>query len=97
MSYLTRGRGDARVLAQEMAASSKGARLGQWMLKHEEGLKLRPDLHAPERRKGASIAQEPGQPNLPPRKTRSLPRASPMEKQNRKPHSRSRVRTQSYA
>ncbi|KAF4557211.1 DUF6861 domain-containing protein, partial [Pseudomonas sp. CES] len=33
VSYLTRGRGDARVLAQEMAASRKGARLGQWMLK----------------------------------------------------------------
>ncbi|BBH44363.1 hypothetical protein KU43P_08400 [Pseudomonas sp. KU43P] len=44
VSYLTRGRGDARVLAQEMAASSKGARLGQWMLKHEEELKKRPDL-----------------------------------------------------
>jgi hypothetical protein len=53
VSYLTRGRGDARVLAQEMAASSKGARLGQWMLKHEEGLKKRPDLQVPERRKGA--------------------------------------------
>ncbi|UTL79769.1 DUF6861 domain-containing protein [Pseudomonas putida] len=53
VSYLTRGRGDARVLAQEMAASSKGGRLGQWMLKHEEGLKKRPDLQLPERRKGA--------------------------------------------
>ncbi|EKT4465860.1 hypothetical protein QEL93_001233 [Pseudomonas putida] len=68
VSYLTRGRGDARVLAQEMAASRKGARLGQWMLKHEEGLKQRPDLHVPERRKGIPITQEPGQPNLPPRK-----------------------------
>lgn len=37
--YLTRRRGNAGVLAQEMATSPKGARLGQWMLKHEEGLK----------------------------------------------------------
>ena len=58
VSYLTRGRGDARVLAQEMAASSKGARLGQWMLKHEERLKKRPDLQVPERRKGAFDDQQ---------------------------------------
>ena len=63
VSYLTRGRGDARVLAQEMAASSKGARLGQWMLKHEEGLKKRPDLQVPERRKGAGNEPQPVQPN----------------------------------
>ena len=65
VSYLTRGRGDARVLAQEMAASSKGARLGQWMLKHEEGLKKRPDLQVPERRKGAMDDVQPAQPNRP--------------------------------
>lgn len=65
VSYLTRGRGDARVLAQEMAASSKGARLGQWMLKHEEGLKKRPDLQVPERRKGAMDDAQPQQPNRP--------------------------------
>ncbi|EGH68007.1 hypothetical protein PSYAC_24503 [Pseudomonas syringae pv. actinidiae str. M302091] len=34
--YLTRGRGDARILAQDMQVSAKGARLGQWMLKHED-------------------------------------------------------------
>ncbi|MGF6395573.1 DUF6861 domain-containing protein [Pseudomonas plecoglossicida] len=65
VSYLTRGRGDARVLAQEMAASSKGARLGQWMLKHEEGLKKRPDLQVPERRKGAFNDQQPVQAGRP--------------------------------
>ncbi|WP_331462074.1 hypothetical protein [Pseudomonas sp. CDFA 610] len=27
------------MLASEMQASSKGARLGQWMLKHEDALK----------------------------------------------------------
>lgn len=65
VSYLTRGRGDARVLAQEMAASRKGARLGQWMLKHEEGLKKRPDLQVPERRKGAAGDPQPVRPNQP--------------------------------
>ncbi|EMR44966.1 DUF6861 domain-containing protein [Pseudomonas putida] len=63
VSYLTRGRGDARVLAQEMAASRKGARLRQWMLQHEEGLKKRPDLQVPERRKGAMDDPQPVQPN----------------------------------
>ncbi|WDY57246.1 DUF6861 domain-containing protein [Pseudomonas sp. PSKL.D1] len=62
VAYLTRGRGDARVLAQEMAASSKGARLGQWMLKHEEGLKQRPDLQRPERRTGAMEEPQPNRP-----------------------------------
>ncbi|WDY56099.1 DUF6861 domain-containing protein [Pseudomonas sp. PSKL.D1] len=62
VAYLTRGRGDARVLAQEMAASSKGARLGQWMLKHEEGLKQRPDLQRPERRTGAMDEPQPNRP-----------------------------------
>ncbi|MFV3339421.1 DUF6861 domain-containing protein [Pseudomonas sp. NY15349] len=65
VSYLTRGRGDARMLAQEMAASRKGVRLGQWMLKHEEGLKKRPDLQVPERRKGAANEPQPVQPNRP--------------------------------
>lgn len=65
VSYLTRGRGDARVLAQEMAASRKGARLGQWMLKHEEGLKKRPDLQVAERRKGAVGEPQPMQPDRP--------------------------------
>ncbi|QHF05529.1 hypothetical protein N015_25210 [Pseudomonas asturiensis] len=48
VAYLTRGRGNASVLASEMQGSSKGARLGQWMLKHEEALKKRPDLQRPE-------------------------------------------------
>ncbi|MDZ3993040.1 DUF6861 domain-containing protein [Pseudomonas sp. Teo4] len=65
VAYLTRGRGDARVLAQEMAASNKGARLGQWMLKHEEGLKTRPDLQVPERRNGGLGDRDSGQPNRP--------------------------------
>ncbi|HEN8799629.1 TPA: hypothetical protein U8251_002205 [Pseudomonas putida] len=65
VSYLTRGHGDARVLAQEMAASRKGARLGQWMLKHEEGLKQRPDLQVPERRKGAVIESQSIPPQRP--------------------------------
>ncbi|KYC23824.1 DUF6861 domain-containing protein [Pseudomonas sp. ABFPK] len=65
VSYLTRGRGDARVLAQEMTASRKGARLGQWMLKHEEGLKKRPDLQVPERRKGAVGEPQPVRPHQP--------------------------------
>jgi len=65
VSYLTRGRGDARALAQEMAASNKGARLGQWMLKHEEGLKKRPDLQVPERRRGAVDDPPPAPANRP--------------------------------
>jgi predicted house-cleaning noncanonical NTP pyrophosphatase (MazG superfamily) len=50
------------VLAQEMAASKKGARIGQWMLKHEEALKKRPDLQVPERRKGAVGDAQPNRP-----------------------------------
>ncbi|BDM21802.1 polymorphic toxin type 15 domain-containing protein [Pseudomonas sp. LRP2-20] len=65
VSYLTRGGGNAGVLAQEMAASKKGARIGQWMLKHEEALKKRPDLQVPERRKGAMSEPQPAQPNRP--------------------------------
>lgn len=48
VEYLTRGRGNANMLAQEMKASSKGAHLGEWMLKQEDGLKKRPDLQAPD-------------------------------------------------
>ena len=77
VSYLTRGRGDARVLAQEIAASSKGARLGQWMLKHEEGLKKRPDLQVPERRKGAVDDAQPVQPNRPSGKDKEPSKAKP--------------------
>ena len=65
VSYLTRGGGNAGGLAQEMAPSKKGARIGQWMLKHEEALKKRPDLQVPERRKGAMSEPQPTQPNRP--------------------------------
>ncbi|NWC83556.1 hypothetical protein HX798_25180 [Pseudomonas putida] len=77
VSYLTRGRGDARVLAQEMAASSKGGRLGQWMLKHEEGLKNRPDLQVPERRKGALDHPQPAQANRPAGKDKESSQGKP--------------------
>ncbi|RMV55097.1 hypothetical protein ALP08_04871, partial [Pseudomonas syringae pv. pisi] len=33
VAYLTRGRGNARMLASEMRGSQRGAKLGQWMLK----------------------------------------------------------------
>lgn len=59
VAYLTRGRGNASVLAQEMRGSAKGARLAQWMLKHEEALKKRPDLQTAEPRRGALRPQEP--------------------------------------
>ncbi|EGH48136.1 hypothetical protein PSYPI_39959, partial [Pseudomonas syringae pv. pisi str. 1704B] len=42
VQYITRGRGNARALANEMRASAKGERLGQWMLEHEDDLKKRP-------------------------------------------------------
>jgi hypothetical protein len=35
-------------LLQEMGASPKGANIGQWMLKHEDALKSRPDLQKAE-------------------------------------------------
>jgi hypothetical protein len=44
VEYLTRGRGDMALLAGQMRASRKGARLAQWMVKHEDGLKKHPDL-----------------------------------------------------
>lgn len=59
VAYITRGRGNANVLAQEMRASPNGARLGEWMLKHEEALKKRPDLQTAEPRRGAFGPQEP--------------------------------------
>lgn len=62
VAYLIRGRGNAHILAQEMQASPKGARLGQWMLKHEDALKKRPDLQPPTPRKGAIGPQEPASP-----------------------------------
>ncbi|WP_024679772.1 ParB/RepB/Spo0J family partition protein [Pseudomonas syringae] len=59
VQYITRGRGNARALANEMRASAKGERLGQWMLEHEDELKKRPDLQRPEPRRGALDTQEP--------------------------------------
>ncbi|RRV04167.1 hypothetical protein EGJ27_23110 [Pseudomonas sp. v388] len=59
IAYLTRGRGNAGALAQEMRTSPKGARLGEWMLKHEESLKQRPDLQRPERIKNPFAPPEP--------------------------------------
>lgn len=58
VAYLTRGRGNARVLATEMRGSERGAKLGQWMLKHEEALKKHPDLQTAEPRRGAVGPQE---------------------------------------
>ena len=62
VAYITRGRGNANVLAQEMRASPKGAQLAQWMLKHEDALKKRPDLQTAGPRKGAVGTQEPAPP-----------------------------------
>jgi len=53
VAYLTRGRGDARVLAHDMQTSKKGARLGQWMVNHEDKLKSRSNLHSSEPIKSA--------------------------------------------
>jgi hypothetical protein len=58
VEYLTRGRGDAGRLAQEMRASPKGARIGQWMIQHEAALKGRPDLQKTEAHKGPMGGQE---------------------------------------
>lgn len=77
VSYLTRGGGNAGVLAQEMAASKKGARIGQWMLKHEEALKKRPDLQVPERRKGAAGEPQPAQPDRPAGKDKEPSKGKP--------------------
>jgi hypothetical protein len=59
VEYLTRGRGDMALLAGQMRASRKGARLAQWMVKHEERLKARPDLQPAGARTGSSLTPEP--------------------------------------
>ena len=59
VEYLTRGRGNMALLAGQMRASTKGARLAQWKLKHEEGLKGRPDLQPAGARTGSSLTPEP--------------------------------------
>ncbi|MEX5683921.1 MULTISPECIES: DUF6861 domain-containing protein [Pseudomonas] len=78
VAYITRGRGNAHVLAQEMRASPKGARLAEWMLKHEDALKKRPDLQTSAPRKGALGKQEPGPPaHRPSGKEKDAPRDKP--------------------
>ncbi|WP_130908423.1 DUF6861 domain-containing protein [Pseudomonas sp. Sample_16] len=78
VAYITRGRGNAGVLAQEMRASPKGARLGEWMLKHEDALKKRPDLQTSAPHRGALSHQDPAPPaNHPPNKDKNPPRDKP--------------------
>ncbi|WP_338921192.1 polymorphic toxin type 15 domain-containing protein [Pseudomonas silesiensis] len=78
VAYITRGRGNANILAQEMRASPKGARLGAWMLKHEDALKKRPDLQTSAPRKGALGPQEPEPPaHRPSGKEKDTPRDKP--------------------
>ncbi|UFI44597.1 DUF6861 domain-containing protein [Pseudomonas savastanoi] len=76
VAYLTRGRGNASVLATEMRTSERGAKLGQWMLKHEEALKKHPDLQTAEPRRGALGPQEPT-PNRPSGKDKEPPKGKP--------------------
>ena len=59
VSYLTRGRGDAHALVQQMQASAKGKRLGAWILKHEEALKSRPELQTAKSQTGSYVPQQP--------------------------------------
>ncbi|MBI6574484.1 hypothetical protein YA0001_23230 [Pseudomonas viridiflava] len=80
VAYLTRGRGNARVLATEMRGSERGAKLGQWMLKHEEALKKHPDLQTAEPRRGALGPQEP-----PPNSTSGKDKEPPKGKPNTMP------------
>jgi hypothetical protein len=85
VAHITRGRGNASVLAQEMRASPKGARLGAWMLKHEDALKNRADLQTSGPSKGALGHQEPSPPgNRPSGKekdgARDKPNAMPLHK-----------------
>jgi len=68
---------EREALNQQMAASPKGARIGQWMLKHEEALKQRLDLQVPERRKGAAKEPQPMQPNRPEGKDKEPPTGKP--------------------
>jgi hypothetical protein len=78
VEYLTRGRGDANVLAQQMRSSRKGARLGAWMLKHEDALKKRPDLSASVPNRGTLGPQPPSHhPKHPPGKDTAPPKPTP--------------------
>ncbi|MBP2288574.1 hypothetical protein J3A99_003708 [Pseudomonas sp. BP7] len=51
--------------------------MGQWILQHEEGLKKRPDLQVPERRKGAMDDPQPVQPNRQAGKDKEHPTGKP--------------------
>ncbi|GAB0063245.1 polymorphic toxin type 15 domain-containing protein [Pseudomonas syringae] len=73
VAYLTRGRGSASVLANEMQASKKGAKLGQWMLQHEDALTRHPDLQHAGPRKSALDKQEPPPPPPPPNRRADEP------------------------
>ncbi|MEE4685396.1 hypothetical protein V2K59_11170 [Pseudomonas alliivorans] len=64
VAYLTRGRGNATVLAQEMRGSPKGARLGQWMLEHEDALRKRPEFQGRNSGKGTFEDQKPYSPSI---------------------------------
>lgn len=63
VAYLTRGRGEATLLASQMSNSHRGGRLAQWMLKHEERLKQHPDLQPREPRKGVLGTPEQSTPS----------------------------------
>ncbi|RAU43067.1 DUF6861 domain-containing protein, partial [Pseudomonas sp. RIT409] len=58
VDYLTRGRGGIGQLANEMHSTRQGKRLAQWMIKHEETLKKRPDLHSAQSTRGSFGSQE---------------------------------------
>jgi hypothetical protein len=77
VAYLTRGRGNSSVLAQQMQASTKGARLGQWMVKHEDALKKRRDLQTAEPRRGVFGPRDPGQPPKQPTKDHETSKGKP--------------------
>jgi hypothetical protein len=85
VAYLTRGRGNLGALASEMRGSERGARLAQWMVKHEDALKQHPDLKAPEPRRGVLSPEgsEPP-PNRPPGKDKGpdkgVPNKMPLHK-----------------
>jgi hypothetical protein len=77
VAYLTRGRGNASVLAGEMSRSKRGADLGQWMVKHEEAMKQHPDLKSPEPRRGALGPEEPAPADRPGGKDKEPPNGKP--------------------
>ena len=61
VAYLTRGRGSAGKLAQEMRASPKGANIGQWVVDKQDALKSRPDLQRSEAHRSPVAGREPPQ------------------------------------